>query len=217
MKPGVSIPLLIRPVVIVVAASALCGCSNTAQKGNSEGRTDPYRGTAADAADPAAHTVALLEFANASGQELAAEFLSLPAIKDAKYRVVIEMGSIQNHTRTPSSDFAQVQRRVFLTLAQSDLVRKGAKVVENKARMERDAASVSAPPQTDPVGRDQPVSAGGSVDTYALKDTYFLQGTFSEMSRGGGSQSTYQFDVTLTNAQSREIVFAKIFDHKQVR
>ncbi len=214
-------PLLrrsVRPALVAAAFASmtLAGCNN-APPGNTGGTFDPNQRTKIDARDPAADSVTLLEFARSSGQELALEFLSIPAIQNSQFQVVIELGSIQNNTRTPSSDFAQVQRRVFLTLAQSDLVRKGARVVERRARVAADAAGVSVPPQVDPLGREVATQPSGGMADYPLEATYFLQGTFSELSRGGGRQSTYQFDVTLTNARSREIVFAKIMDSKQDR
>jgi len=208
--------LIARLGPAALLAAALAGC-NTAPRGDTGGIIDPKERTGADRFDERADTVTLFEFAEDVGQNLAGEFLSVPAIQGSQYRVVIEIGSIQNNTRTPASDFAAVQRRVFITLAQSDLVRKGAKVVESRARVERDAgAAGQATVVRDPLGRERPTSSGGMTD-YPLGDTYFLQGTFSELSRGAGRQSTYQFDFTLTNAQSREIVYAKQILAKQFR
>lgn len=195
---------------ILAAVLAAAGC-NTAPAGDTGGLIPVSERTGADRFDPAADSVTLLEFADASGQELSAAFLTLPTIAQSQFRVVIEVGSIQNNTATPSSDFAAVQRRVFLTLAQSDLVRKGARVVETRARVSRDVANAN-----DPFGQGDPGSVTG-LDQYPLGSTYFLQGTFSELSRGGAFQSTYLFDVTLTNAQTREIVYAKQIVAKQLR
>lgn len=212
-------PLTFRasaPVCLTLALIALSGC-NTAPPGDTGGMIDVRERTGADKFDEGADTVTLLEFADQVGQELAGNFLTLPEIQGSQYRVIIELGSIQNNTRTPSSDFAAIQRRVFLTLAQSDFVRKGARVVESRARMARDAGTAGQGAVVqDPLGREPAVVAGG-LATYPLQDTYFLQGTFSELSRGRGIQSTYQFDFTLTNAQSREIVYANQIAAKQFR
>lgn len=184
-----------------VALAILGGC-NTAPSGHTGGVIDSRTRTGADRYDRAADSVSLVEFASDVGQNLAADFMSIPNIQQSQYRVILEMGSIQNMTQTPSSDFAALQRKVFLTLQQSDFVRRGAKVVERRDRMDRDA---------------QLAGATGNVAQYTVGDTYFLQGTFSELSRGGGYQSTYLFDFTLTSAESREIVYARQFEFKQVR
>lgn len=185
----------------ILAVAALGGC-NTAPSGHTGGVIDSRTRTGADRHDRAADSVSLVEFAGDVGQKLSADFLSIPNIQQSQYRVILEMGSIQNMTQTPSSDFAALQRKVFLTLQQSDFVRRGARIVERRERMDRDA---------------QLAGATGNVAQYTVGDTYFLQGTFSELSRGGGYQSTYLFDFTLTQAESREVVYAEQFEFKQVR
>lgn len=195
---------------------SLAGC-NTAPSGNNGGVIDSRTRTGADTHDRAADSVSLFEFADEVGQNLAADFSTLPKIKEQSYRVVLEMGSIQNMTETPSSDFAAIQRRVFLTLQNSDFVRNGARIVERRGRVENDAGSASQPVVTqDPMGREPPRVSGGMKE-YSLGETYFLQGTFSELSRAGGRQSTYQFDFTLTHAETREIIYARQFSFKQLR
>lgn len=204
-------------VVGLSAMSVFLSACNQAPRGDDGGIIDVRERTGADKFSEGADTVTLLEFADAVGQDLAGNFLTIPAIQQSQFRVTVELGSLQNQTRTPSSDFAAVQRRVFLTLANSDLVRKGARVVESRARVQRDAGIGGQPTVTqDPLGREAPVVTA-APGTYPLEDTYFLQGTFSELSRGGGIQSTYVFDFTLTNAASREIVFANQITRKQFR
>ena len=55
---------------------------------------------------------------------------------------------------------------------------------------------------------------------YRLVDpehVYLLQGYFGEIERGGGAQSTYYFEMTLTHLASSRIVFVEQFDQKQLR
>ncbi len=194
----------------------LAGC-NTAPQGHTGGLIDPRRRTTADTYDQAADSATLLEFADIVGQELGSQIARIPEIRSSPTQVVIELGGLQNNTRTPSNDFAAVQRRVFLTLVNSDLARESARIVEQRDRVVRDTAGVMPAAQADPLGREQPTSNQGSMKDYPLDLTYFLQGTFSELSRGNGIQSTYVFDFTLTNAASRQIVFARQITPKQYR
>ncbi len=206
--------LVIAPLTLMLAA----GCTNSAPRGNTGGLIDPYRRTSADTYDEAADSVTLLEFADTVGQELGAQIARIPEIRSSATQVVIELGGLQNNTRTPSGDFAAVQRRVFLTLVNSDLARENARIVERRERVARDAAGVMPPASADPLGRgESTTSPQGTMKDYPLDATYFLQGTFSELSRGGGVQSTYVFDFTLTNASSRQIVFARQITPKQYR
>jgi len=204
-----SSPLL--RVASIASLSLLAAC-NQGPRGDTDGRIDPYNRTRIDAASPEADSVTLLEFSDQVGQDLAAQLAQIPEIRSSPSKVLIELGSIQNRTRTPSSDFAAIQRRVFLTLVQSDFARNVADIVEDVDRMDADAARVAPAPATDAQGRPTHQTA-----RYPAEQTYFLQGTFSELSRGGGRQSTYVFDFTLTSAASRKIVYARQITPKQVR
>ncbi|MFN0012232.1 MAG: hypothetical protein ACKVS8_11385 [Phycisphaerales bacterium] len=194
---------------------ALCAGCNNAPQGNTGGVIDPRRRTTADTFDPAADSATLLEFADVVGQELGSQIARIPDIRSSPTQVVIELGGLQNNTNTPSNDFAAVQRRVFLTLVNSDLARESARIVEQRDRMVRDAASVMPAPGD--TLASQPAGSQGTMKDYPLDLTYFLQGTFSELSRGSGVQSTYVFDFTLTNASSRQIVYARQITPKQYR
>ena len=198
------------------AIGALAGCKNYGPEGYNGGLIDPNTRTRADFHSPEADSVTLTEFGDDACQQLSAQLSRIPEIASSPSKVLIEMGSIKNMTRTPSSDFAAIQRRVFLALVNSDLARRSADIVEDVRRVDADAAYVSPPPQVDASGKEVPGSVPLSA-RYPLDKTYFLHGTFSELSRGGGIQSTYQFDFTLTNAQSRQIVFAKQITAKQFR
>ncbi len=190
----------------VLAAS---GC-NQGPRGDTGGTIDPYNRTRVDANSPEADVVTLLEFSDQVGQELAVQLGRIGEIRNAPSKALIELGSIQNKTRTPSGDFAAIQRRVFLTLVNSDFAQNVADVVEDVDRMDADAARVAPSAPVDAQGKPTHQTA-----RYPAEQTYFLQGTFSELSRGGGRNSTFVFDFTLTNAASRKIVFARQITPKQ--
>ena len=204
--------LLFRFAVATAAVPALgvLPACNTAPPGDTGGIIGSRERTKVDAASPEADTTTLLEFADRVGQELGAQLARIPEIKGSPTQVIIELGGIQNQTRTPSSDFAAIQRRVFLTLQRSDLVRENAQVRERYDRVSRDAVNLG--PES---GASLPGSQGG-VQSSNVASTYLLQGTFSELARGG-YQSNFLMDFTLTKADSRLIVYSNQFDFKQLR
>lgn len=190
----------------VLLGSGGCDQSRTTNpppRGDTGGRVDPYRSTGVDAGSARASTVDLLEFSDRVGESLAARIARIPEIAQSPDRVVIEMGAIENNTQTPSSDFAIMRRRVFSGLVNSDLVRPYADILEAPEITDRQRGRFA----TDP----------GSTDRYDTRATYLLQGFFGELSRGGGIQSNYYYEMTLTNLQSRRIVFVEQFDSKQIR
>lgn len=194
---------LLVPIALIAA-----GCNNgqtTAPppRGDPGGRIDPYRSTDIDAGSARASTVDLLEFSDRVAESIAGRIASIPEIAASSERVVIEMGAIENHTQTPSSDFAIMRRRVFAGLVNSSVVRPFADILE-------------APEITDRQ-RDRFAASPGDTDRYDTNATYLLQGYFGELSRGSGLQSNYYYEMTLTNLQSRRIVFVEQFDSKQIR
>ncbi|MBL8746423.1 MAG: hypothetical protein JNK58_08720 [Phycisphaerae bacterium] len=129
-------------------------------------------------------------------------------------KVVIELGWIKNVTNTPSSDFEMLRRRVTGRLINSEAVRHVAKIMESPEAMDQQAgrfAQAAAPDRLD----ESTSSEGTATNRYSASDTYLLNGEFREALRGGAS--TYYLEMTLTNLQTREIVFAQPFDFKQVR
>lgn len=197
-------------MVATALAGGLLGGCNTAPPGDTGGVIGARERTRVDAGSSEADTTTLLEFADRVGQELGAQLARIPEVKNSPTQVIIEMGGIQNMTRTPSSDFAAMQRRVFLTLQRSDLVRENAQVRERYDRVARDAVNLG--PES---GATLPGSAGG-VQSSQVGSTFLLQGTFSELSRGG-YQGNFLLDFTLTKADTRAIVYSNQFDFKQLR
>lgn len=199
-------------IVRTIALAAACGsglvlaaCSNPgpAPRGNTGGRIDPYRSTSVDAQSGAANTVDLLQFSDAVGRAIALRIADVDEIEQSPEKVVIEMGGIENKTYTPTSDFEIMRRRVFTGLVNTNAVARLADIVEA--------------PETMDAQRGRFANDFGQTDRYGTRQTYLLQGYFGELTRGGGAQSNYYYEMTLTNLQSRRIIFAEQFDSKQIR
>ncbi|MEZ6318259.1 MAG: hypothetical protein R3B49_05810 [Phycisphaerales bacterium] len=183
----------------------LAACANPGPppRGDSGGRIDPYRSTSVDAGSGAANTVDLLQFSDKVGQAIAMRIASVDEIAGSPEKVVIEMGDIENKTYTPTSDFEIMRRRVFTGLVNSSAVSRLADIVEAPEVMDAQRGRFANDP--------------GQTDRYGTRQTYLLQGYFGELTRGGGAQSNYYYEMTLTNLQSRRIIFAEQFDSKQIR
>lgn len=198
-------PAHTTPALLAALACTLplAACSTPAPRGNTGGRIDPYRSTSVDAHSAAANTVDLLEFSDRVGGAIALRIATIDEIANAPQKVVIEMGDIENKTLTPTSDFSIMRRRVFAGLVNSSAVSRVADIVEAPEVMDQQ--------------RDRFAVDRASTDRYDTRGTYLLQGYFGELTRGGGAQSNYYYEMTLTNLQTRRIVFAEQFDSKQIR
>lgn len=195
--------LLVCRLGALAGAFMAAGCDSSPPLGDTGGRVDPYRSTRVDAGSGMAHTVDLLEFSDRVGGALALRISTIDEIANAPGKVVIEMGDIENKTLTPTSDFSIMRRRVFAGLVNSSAVARVADIVEAPEVMDE---------QRDRFGVDR-----ATTDRYDTRGTYLLQGYFGELTRGGGAQSNYYYEMTLTNLQTRRIVFAEQFDTKQIR
>jgi hypothetical protein len=189
----------------------LGGCQQ-APRGDSGGQMDPYERTRVDARSPQADSVSLYEFSDRVGEALALRIADIDEITSRQSKAVIELGSIKNDSpTTPSSDFALIQRRVFTKLVNSNVVRRHADIVERRSRVDRDIRD-TRPSDSDLL--DERLEGDDISATYDLDATYILTGTFGEMVRGG-TQRNYYFEMALTHAKSRRIVFVETFDSKQ--
>ncbi len=205
----------VRRIALALSAGAsllaFAGCQQ-APRGDSGGQMDPYERTRVDANSPQADTVNLMEFSDRVGEALAQRIADIDEITTRPSKVVIEMGSIKNDSpSTPSSDFRLIQRRVFTKLVNSNVVRKHADVVEQNARVNRDIEDTRS---SQPDLLDEGIGGTEQADVYSLDSTYILTGTFGEMLRGR-DQRNYYFEMALTHAKSRRIVFVETFDSKQ--
>ncbi len=211
-------PLFCKPSVtgwaktaVLISALATLGCETSpAVIGDSGGRIDPYRTTKADRRSDRASIPSLLEFCDQAAEDLAVQLADIPEIADAQYRQVLELGSIDNKTRTPTTDFMQIQRRLRSKLLKSRLIRDHFKVVESRQRMDRELSRVQG--QEEDLLQEHTSPQGTAK--YDAGMTYVLQGDFYESNRGNRRQ--YYLNFKLTNLRTREIVFDSDFDLGQV-
>lgn len=207
-------------LAMTLAGVLAAGCSSTPStpQGSHGGRLDDsYRTTGSDEASTKASIPALLEFADLTAQSLAEQISSLPhvvqrydAVTKTQGRLILEMGSIDNQSRTPSSDFELIQRRLRSQLMRSQLIKSKFMFVEGRARAERDVNRIQGNNNGDLLQEGN----AGATDQYANNDTYLLLGDFLEANRGNRRQ--YFFNFKLVHAQSREIVFDEAFDLAQM-
>ncbi|MBL0928370.1 MAG: hypothetical protein IBJ11_12095 [Phycisphaerales bacterium] len=198
---------------VVAAALGLAGCE--APRGDTGGRIDPSRTTAADERSPQANMPSLYEFGDRVAERLAADISSIPEIRDAPTRVVIELGGLNNKTRTSTQDFEQIQVRLRNRFANSDYIRNKAMVVDSTARMDQELDRI----QGDTGGRDLLQEnidrrGAGRTDRYDPRQIFVLLGDFYESARGGTRR--YYFEFRLTNLKTRSIVFSESYDLGQV-
>ncbi len=200
-------------LVGAAVALTLGACAPTRNTGQSGGRIDPYSTTRADELDRAANAPTLWEFSDQVAESLAQRIATIPEINNSPYRAIVELGSIENRTSTPTQDFELIQRRLRSRLLSSNVVTDRVKFVEPVAVMDREHARVQGEGY-DPLQRDL---SGGATDRYDPNQTYVLRGSFFESTRGGGATSRYFFEFELVNLQTRAIVFNDSIDHAQVR
>jgi hypothetical protein len=190
------------------AAGMLAGCDSP-PKGSTGNRIDPYRTTESDRGSGRASIPAMLEFSDQVAAALAQELVDIDEIHNAPSKVVLELGSIDNKTRTPTTDFEQLRNRIRGQIFQSKLIRQHFMIVEGRQRMQAETERVNGPTQ------DLLQEGGGSETAkYDAKLTYVLQGDFFESNRNDRRQ--YYFEFKLTNLATRSVVFLKNFDLGQV-
>ncbi|MCC7146229.1 MAG: hypothetical protein IT443_07260 [Phycisphaeraceae bacterium] len=193
--------------VAVMALGVLASCQ-APPAGDTGGRVDPYRTTASDRMSEQASIPSLLEFCDRTSERLASDLSQIPEINEAKTRLVLELGDIVNKTRTSTTDFELIQHRLRSQLMQSKLIRDNFKIVESKARMDRELARVNA---NDDLLQE---NSTGKTATYDPNVSYVLQGDFYEARRN--ARREYYFEFKLTNLASRDIVFSHSYDLGQV-
>ena len=187
---------------LILAVGLAVGC---APEGNSGGRIDSYKSTESDAKSNGPSIPALLEFGDQTAAALAQDLMDIDEVRNAKTKLVLELGSILNQTSTPTSDFEQLRNRLRGQIFASKLLRNHFLIVESRQRMDAERERI--------VGDNQP-GVQPSSDRYDPSITYVLQGDFFESTRLDRRQ--YYFEFKLTNLQTRAIVFQKSFDLGQV-
>jgi hypothetical protein len=201
------VPRVARPLsfAVLLTSLALLACVN---RGDPGGRTNPYKTTSSDERSSQANIPTLLEFSDQVSVRLAQDLVNIPQIQQAKTQVVLELGDIDNQTRTPTNDFELIQHRIRSALLQSQLIRSQFMVVESRQRMDRELDRVVGPGTA-------ATSAGDQTARYSPEITYLLQGNFYEARRDERRQ--YFLEFTLTHLASRQIVFSHSYDLAQVK
>jgi TolA-binding protein len=194
--------LYARTVAVICAAALLTGCG--APKGDTGGRIDPYSSTDSDRRSSRASIPAMLEFGDQVSAGLAQQISEIEAVQRSQDKLVLELGSIDNHTSTPTTDFEQLRNRIRGQIFRSRLIRDNFLIVEGRQRMEAERQRVSG---------DTAQQAAAGTARYDPALTYVLQGDFYESVRG--SRRQYYMEFKLTNLASREIVFQETFDLAQ--
>ena len=198
-------------VGLLAGAGVIGGCKS-APRGDGGGRISIYETTDADKSSSRASVAALAEFSDKTAESIIAKISSIPEIKNAKTRQIMELGDIYNKTRTPTSDFELIQRRLRGKLIRSSLATNNFKFVESTRRMDREKRRIQGGDNNNLLQENR---GTGGTDRYDPRATYVLQGDFLESVRG--NRRNYYFEFKLTNLQSREIVFVESFDLGQVR
>jgi len=168
----------------------LTACASDDPKGDAGGRIDIYRTSDMDRTSNRAHAPSLWEFSDLVAEALVADLTQIDRIVRKPTRAVLEMGDLDNRTNTPTADFEAVQSRIRGKLLTSRLVRDHFMIVEDAARVDRQADRV--------VGEHQ------GTNLYDPEDTYLLMGNFYESGRGNTRR--YYFEFSLVHLASREIV-----------
>lgn len=177
---------------LLAAVSACAG----PPRGDSGGRLDPGETTAADVMSDQANVPDLFAFGDQVGEALAYQISGIPEIRSSSSRVILELGTLENQTRTPLSDFEMIQKRLHRAVQRSPHLRDRVMVVESRDRMQYEMAKVTG--------------GNGGVAQYDPNQTYVLQGDFYEAVRGNARR--YWFNFQLTNLASRAIVFTEDFE-----
>ncbi len=198
--------MLLRCGVLAVMAAplAMAGCQSNPRPGPT-GVTRSDERIYGETRDPAADTVTLTDFSNRVSQALAMRISSIDEIKNSPTKVVVQLGGIDNRTRTPTNDYEQIRRRVFAGLVNSDYVRRYADIVESPEILDAQRARLV---------NNQ---GGGTAGRYDPNLVYVLQGYFGEQVRLGGGVSNYYLEMSLTNLNTGRMLFTETYDFKQVR
>jgi len=198
-------PMALALGLSTVMIAAGCASTPRSPRGDTGGSADPYRSTDADRYARRVSTVSLLEFSDQVSDAIARRIARVQEIVERDGSVLILMGNLKNDTATPSNDFEIIQRRVFTGLVNNDFVAAHADVIEAPEGLDAQYRRLA------------PDGYGDRTARYDPEDEYLLQGFFGEMERGNASQSTYYFEMTLTNLASGRIVFSEQLDQKQIR
>ncbi|MBI1337285.1 MAG: hypothetical protein GC164_10030 [Phycisphaera sp.] len=194
---------------LALSAIALAAGCTSAPRGDSGGRIDPYETTQADRNSGYISLPALLEATDTAAEQLAGDIVDVLA--GANSRKVLEVGTINNMTSTPSNDFRMIVTRLKAKLRSSPVIRNNLMFVESRSRVDNDLQRLNGGggDNGDILQETGPNTGSGSA-TYNPQDMVILYGEFMEASRG--SRRTYFYEFKLVNPTTREEIWAKSYD-----
>ncbi len=190
---------------LVLVASVFAGCQSR-----------PYQAPP----PPAAVRVdSLYDFSGRVAEAIADRIAQEPRIKNSPRKVIVALGELENRTKgTETGDFITIREHLADQLTNSDFFRKQATLVKDLRRFERLKAEFSGTNRgAAPLIPDETGNRASSAITYDPADVYVLDGYFGELTRAGGSYSSFMFRATLTHVQSAQEVFSQSFRSDEVR
>lgn len=202
---------------LLLACCGMVGCQSQAYgpSGRQTGHVDPYENVKGTERDRAVSEVTLLEFADQVTQTMSERIPQVADIKNSPNKVVIAVGDIANRTKTPSNDFVAIRSQIFSDLVNSS-VANVADILETIEVMDQQMARYA--PQAGSNRLDERVAPPAGAARYDPRETYILNGDFSEISRGeAGRASTYLFNCRLVNLGTSKVVYSDRITVKQVR
>lgn len=186
----------------LAALSVGVGCKSVKERPVS-GRVGDGVTTKYERRDQRVLPVTLNEFADQAAQQIAQDISEIKLFTDMPERVTIVFGDIANKTQIVSSaDFEKVRSDIRSTLINSNLVRREARFIESRARMNALIARESGQP-------------GAEVPAIDLATAWVLNMDVYRVGRHRANE--YYMEVQLVHFQTGEILFSNKYESKQVQ
>lgn len=181
---------------------------NAPPKGEQTRRVETTDTTKAERRSPLVQPAALVEFSDQAAQQLVEDLVDLPEFNTGQ-RVNVVFGDIVNKTGiVPTADFEAFRSRVRAKLLSSSVARSRVRWIESRARM-------------DELRRREAGGNPGQSQELNWGVTYFLNGEMYNVSRIEGQEAHlymlnwYMLNWTISNADSRELIWQNTYEVKQ--
>lgn len=187
---------------MLALATGLAGCSSP-PRGQDNNRVEITDTTPAERNSRLPSTAELTEFSDQVVSQLTADLLSVPEL-NGEYRVTVVFGDIVNKTSiVPQTDFEAFRSRIRQKLMQSRTVLKNIRFIENRERWlanrNRELGGSGDLLQEGPRGNDRSLNP---------EYTYFLNGEFYRVARGGETVNYYGMSYNLMKASDSELIWS---------
>ncbi|MDX2132066.1 MAG: YtxH domain-containing protein [Planctomycetota bacterium] len=180
----------------VVLGVLFAGC-NAPPKGEQTRRVEVSDTTKAERRSAQVQPAALVEFSDQVAQQLTEDLIALPEFNSGQ-RVSVVFGDLVNKTGiVPTSDFEAFRTRVRQKLVNSSVARSRIRWIESRAKME-ELRRLELGGVEGETGSTTPLNPGM---------TYFLNGEMYRVERGAQEVNLYMLSFSLSNAQSRELIW----------